>query len=617
MKHRPQFKKYMRLSYAIPLLLLAVFSVGYITYCNYIMTECPWQTWFDNQMISVNSLKQGTLTWKDISLRAGENGLLGYMLLLFVNVTFFGMKTMFEVQVNNFVVFLCGALLLWKMYRSAQKEWSKGWFWTAALLLCAVNFNPMQGSSGAMETQVRIGLLTGLWAACACDELMHQTKTSTRDLVYVSAVIAFSINIFGTLYSMAMIPAIFLLMLLRLLKNRKLDRSMTTIAASWFVCVVLYVMEYRLLTFGETGKSALNSGKIFGGIARFFLHPRTSLMALCSYNGSSVLGYAGWIDHKIDNRTYLWVGAFITLLMLCAVFCFFYFHMYEKTWLPLLLIGYTELVFVLVSVGRENNWEWFVNEWYQTHTRFGLIATVWILCWSAMKIKRKAWKALLAGSLGISCIMLGFGYTWTIQRAPSVKGYYERMQQYLFAVDESELPVDANGLTPLVASLDQTMYGINVMKKYNLSVYQYYEPRHKMEILTGRAIGTTLDQALKTDDIYDDGWVGKKATIDIRTGASGQIVLEGYCPFDLRSNETVSVYVNGEKFSEQPVEKEFKIYIDTGKSNSIVEIQLVCNYTYPAQAPDTRDLCFVLSDLCAQEKAEQKSDEQASDLYAA
>ena len=60
-----------------------------------------------------------------------------------------------------------------------------------------------------------------------------------------------------------------------------------------------------------------------------------------------------------------------------------------------------------------------------------------------------------------------------LERAPWIKLYYEEKQPYLFVEDAKDMPVDENGLTPLIMPLDITMDCINTMREYKLSVYWY------------------------------------------------------------------------------------------------------------------------------------------------
>ena len=452
--------------------LLALGAVFYIWYCQYTMTELPHLTWFD-QFPIVKDYFSDNLSWSTFCNRYGEHGMLGYNFLFLFNVAFLHMTTSFDVILNDINVIICGVLLLYAFFKTMQKRQH-----SLIVSLCGAgsivlfNFGCMQGSSGAMETQVRLGILFFIIAAILIDYLLQSGTSSRIWLAVTIAVIFISLNLFGTLYSFAAAPLIFIVCFVLALrsKDQRIRVNAIGVNLAYVLGTVLYVFEYNLLA--SSSFQDLDNGGILSTVWTILTHPFETLLSVFSYAASSVLGYGSWTEHKISDSAYLAIGLMITLCALYAVWRFFQAKLYKYTWMPLFLMGYAIMVFVLTLIGRYNSWQWFINEWYQVHAKLLPISIVWILCLDVVK-----GKYFLRGVQVIACSALVvftiFGNAAQLERAPWIKLYYEEKQPYLFVEDAKDMPVDENGLTPLIMPLDITMDCINTMREYKLSVYWY------------------------------------------------------------------------------------------------------------------------------------------------
>jgi hypothetical protein len=408
----------------------------------------------------------------------GEHGMFGYNIIFLLNVIVFNMSLAFDIWLNALLVLISGFVFLFEIKKSLESH--NGLFYKFIVLIWAfISFGLMQGSSSAMDTQVRLGLFFFILQAYMVSKALLQ-PVSTKYLCALAFVTFLSINIFGTMYSFGGIGGILLITAIAVIAKKKLAKAHVIIAVSNIICAVLYFVQYSAY-----GKGTATVGVV--GNAAFSIINELGVFAkgLLVYNGSVVLGHSIWADNVVSINMYMLVGLFVTMIYIYAIVQYFLTKMHEKTLVPMLFLLYTFFIFVMVALSRSHHWSQFVGSWYQVHTKPGAIAVTWILLYafkqnSWLENVRVKWSWILKRGFkvvtSVFCValvsLMVFGNAITLRRAPAVKNYIINMQPYLF-LDPDEMPVDENGQTPLLNSASQTNRAIEIMRKYRLSVYQY------------------------------------------------------------------------------------------------------------------------------------------------
>jgi hypothetical protein len=459
---------------------IIVIMIGFLLYCwfcNDYMCELPHLSWFDFFYL-IEEDAADTLGFKDLFTKYSEHGMFGYNILFLINVKLFHLTTFFDVYLNDILVLITGIVSVKSVKKIANDNILI--YRTAVVLITFINFSFIQLSSGAMETQVRLGIFLFFITAVYTDRYL-QNEFEIYSTIRLVLLIIFSINIFGTMYSFAGIPMIFLMGIynIRKKKNRK---GVITVYSAYLAAAVGYVVEYGIISSGEKLGS---EGGILKGILNLFSDFKETVLSILGYNGVSLLGSAGYYDGNVSNKVYIILGIMVSVVWIIGIVYYFKTRMYEVTYLPGFLMGYTFCVLIITRIGRGFEWDWFLNEWYIVHTKFGLIGCIFILCY-VLKDKDNISVLMkrLVLFLGVCSVIAAiYGEILCIKREPNVKQYYLAKQEYLF-VDSENMPVDENGQTPLLASADVTEKSINILKEQGLSVYRFYPVYKKsLEIL--------------------------------------------------------------------------------------------------------------------------------------
>lgn len=528
--------------YKFEIIFLTIGLVFFVWFCNSYMVELPHLTWFGHLQLLEPFFNGKLNLFNLLAVKAATTGLLGYNLLFLLNVVCFKMTTFFDVYLNDLIVLIIGIVSVCQLRKlSAKKDFS---YLIALFLVCFTAFSSIQLSSGAMETQVRLGILFFVLTSIYVDQILTDNY-SKKDLILAIILIFLSMNVFGSAYSFAAIPTVFLVCFVAFIKNSKVDIARFIVVLSYVLSAIAYFLQYFVLV---PGPWRLSEGSFFSHILDMLKHPFEVIRAICGYNASGLIGSAGFLDGKVSSRFYFALGAVVTAIMIFAVIKFVQLKIYKQTFIPVLFIGYSLFVPLLVMLDREISLEWVINEWYVVHTKLGIIGTIMILFYvfQCTNVKGLS-KVVTIGSLAVIFVFSLYGNILHVKRAKPVRAYYEAKQPYLFAQSIEELPVDGNGLTPLLATPEDTMNAIGLMKKYRLSVYKHYGAFEKYLKMFGKyEPGSTRDTINVLSGVYDDFWLEKVSEFELKTKSKGDVTLKFYYNGELSGSETGKIYVDGD-----------------------------------------------------------------------
>jgi hypothetical protein len=454
------------------LILFLFFTAYYIFFTYSTQVNVVWLSWFSHIPL-VEKYFSHTLRLKDFITRYGEHGMLGYNFIFIFNLIFFKLNTLFDAYLNVFVVFLT-AIIVYKNYKETINFNSSLLNKIFFIPLIFILFSVTQQSSGSMETQVRIGLLCFLFTCFLINNYLFKKKPNKLFEIIIFLII--SINIFGTLYSLAWVMGIFLALLIKSYKDKKIDKNCVFIILSIIILFSLYLFEYNF--FPES--SIKNSPSILKCILLILTHPIDYSKWLFAYLGSSTLGRTLLEDRIIKYEfIFLLNGIFIFCLYIYTFCIFLISKMYKKTYLPIIMLCYTFFVGVLIMIGRQYAWDWGTNYWYAVHTKFGIAACIWILIFKIKSkislTKKQKLKFFIVNNypnlilIFIVTLSLIFSDLGDWRRAPYVKIWYKSKISYIYK--PNPLLIDSNGLTPLYFPLKSTLEYIDILKKHHLNVF--------------------------------------------------------------------------------------------------------------------------------------------------
>lgn len=566
------------------ILLSILLIIPFIYYCyqySITMKELPYLTWIDQFGIAKKYF-DGNLNFASLFTRYGEHGLFGYNLLYLINVKYFSLTTKFDVILNDVFVFLSFFICAILFVKSEKRNIKK--MIIPLFCMSLFSFSIIQGSSGAMETQVRIGMsLSPIYAAILSYIYNKEDRMNWKNILLIVVISIIYINIFGTLYSFAIIPFMFIAIIYAFISRNKHKFNYIFPFIVIILCCLLYMYEYKVFLFDKSNPG--QTGGVFEGVILLFKNIGETFLSWFSYNAGGVFGFD--FDLVEMKNTFLGVGIFISFLILVSIFLFFYKKINKKSWVPFLLIGYSIFVFVLTRIGRINSWQYYCAEWYIVHTKYQMVGIIWIIS-SYLFDKKKFSYVFSTLNFAVNFVLLLFllvGNKIISDRLPHVAMYYEGKQTYLF-YPSNEMPVDENGYTPLLHNLNKTNEMISYLKKYNLSIYKY------------NSIGDTIDTAI-TSGIYTkeetgSRWISTYSNYILKpNGNTFNMIM--YTP---ELGQNVKVYIDDDLIIDNTCTSNYNHFsIPTEKLPSVVKIKIVIDKEIENKNGDIRNLGVILIDL--------------------
>ena len=547
----------LRFYLAATIVTFALYFWIYVTVSGANVAYCAWFA----HVPMIEKFYAGTFTWHDAIQRFGEHGLFGYNLLLLINLKYFQLNVFFDIYLNALIVAAVGALVAAAYFR-LEREASRPL--VAALLFLPVGlalFSVCQQSSGAMETQVRLGTFFFLLMAFLVEGVLlrAERKPGAGAMGLGAALVFLSVLVFGTLYTFGGFSGMVILLLYAALFRPVIRPYAAVILAALLLSIFSYIRFYDLKLESTPGP-AMDLMERLGFSIRF----------LSAYLGSATLGRTLWEDRIANSDALmLWNGVFVSIAYLFSLWLFWRSRMYRVTWLPIIMIAYTVGVGLLILIGRGPMFGWTggTNYWYAVHVKFALAGCLWIYAHALLQQAKERKLPQSPRSIGraearacaaimivfVACVAISNYLDWC--RAPHVRRYFEAMVPYgLSSLDE--MPVDAAGQTPFKASLSETIHSLRVFRKHGLTFYA----AHQLPVTAGQhdiiLRGAPTDHASMGPGWHEqegtDRWMSGRAQVFFRSGAEGVLVVEGYLPGSVAPN-TISLLIDGKVVHTQPL----------------------------------------------------------------
>lgn len=564
-------------------IFLVIIVIGFAVYYHLnqwnTYVECPYLTWGDQFFKIGIKHYEGTLKISDFFIPYAESGMLANHILFYFNLLFFHLSTKLDIIVNTILVIITAVQIsLYYIKKCKANDISKT---LGLIIINYIIFEVLQLSSGAMETQVRMGLTMCILWIFRIDSFCNKKQIRFWNYILVSLYTFLTINFFGTLYCFALLPVAVLFFVSKCIFAKKLHMRSGFVLLVLFLCCILYFFEYNLLGLG----SSESSRGLLNNFIDFFVNFSNSFKGYLAYSGNSLIGYGAIIDGKISVNILLLVGMVIFIFALATIV--WYFFSKQHNFISCGLVIYSVSVIIIVMIGRPFNWQWYYSEWYIVHSKFQLVG-IFIMLFCDLHFEKKAIQnAIICLNTVVSILaflLLFKGERIHIERQIYVKKYYQDMSEYFLIQDKEYMPVDDSGLTPVKMDLESTMIMNKYLKEKRLSMY-YYTP-------ITENYQNTLKKGCYEFDENGAAWLKKYSIFYIKTSQNKEQTLSLYINQTIEDNILI-VKVNGENVYEKKL-SEGKIEIPLVWTNEINCLEIITSKQIVPTGGDVRELGIMM-----------------------
>ncbi len=392
--------------------------------------------------------------------------------LFLINVKYFGLNTQIEIVGGVIALAVNTLFLLWVFLK--KMKWEHGLEKCGFILLMLFVFNINQWEIMILEFSMGFAIraLLIMISLYLFDHLQKETVKIYQPILVAAWM--FVVACLSGSYGPAVIGALCFVTLSQVFINKtyKLKNLLRNV-----IMILGFGIGTLLFMTGIGGGASSGAGK---SLADMIADGRI-FKAVFYMLGSSLLhNESAYVKENFEVLTWIGIGLFV--LYLLAIFLFFKRRLYEKTYMPIMLMAYAACSILAIAYGRIPMYgvKGVVASRYVCETTLGLIGLVWILwyeiCYQFRKRKQKEkLKTILNYAKVFVCVCAVVG----ILRILDISAETERrIAPYRKIYQEGIIEKMTSGReltdTELASFQSERKYieeAIEIMKKYGLGVF--------------------------------------------------------------------------------------------------------------------------------------------------
>ncbi len=549
-------------------ILIILLLLQFLMYMFYIYNSTS-NIIFQDQFHFMGIIKkyfESSLSFADLWRGHLEHRTLGYNTIFLLNAIFFHLNTLIEACLGA-VILLFTCILIYFSYHNSLNEILKNLYIQISfiVLISFVIFSLNQWENIVFSLGIAIMLKTLLFILSffLLDRIIIGQK---HYLPYLTISIILAILLFGGGYSLAFILSMLISFVFILILKRKIEPKQIK---TFFWVLLTSISAITIYLYKIYDNNMINNNITMLDRLVFIVHnPLGAMKFLLLSFSSSVVG-VNVANHYLSQSVILLLGLLVIYAYIYALIKYITSKMYDKTFMPIMLIAYSIFILLMILVGRlDYGVEYGMSSRYTTDTQCGIIGIIWIVVYSTMKLDLKQSKKYIALLL-LLIILFGQLATnileWRI--ASYRKANFDKLRVMALDIDQ----YDNNEIKMFQYDNDLVKEGIGILKKHNLNVFYDFK------------IGNTLNTAVLMEGWYSQEgnhrWIGRSAVVLIKSGPEGELTIEGYNP-EQCNNNALAIY-SGEKIICNKLLQagNFKISKRVEK-NSLVKLKIEVNKTF-------------------------------------
>jgi hypothetical protein len=474
----------------------------------------------------ISGYYQHGFSFSDIWVGQGPHRTPGYLTLFLLDAIYFNLNLKLEIYAG-IAALLVMAVMIYRSYRESMRDrLSPVGLQLSFLVIATVIFSFNQWALyfySLSSLDGFLGKMFFVWVWCYMDKGIRRTLSHEFILKFCLAFLLMLL-IFGEGMGAALILVTLMVMLLSGFSTRACpDRRYKVLLIATLLTSILSQLIYW-----KVPPALVQSDAHLSDVMAVFTQPWGALKYALTTLGSSLLN-ASWLHVSSYGDAALYtVGTVVLLAYLAAALLFFRCRMWQKTWLPLILMLYSVLFLGLLVVGRYGTG--YLNSAgaprYAADLQLGIVGILWVFFYarySSQALAGKWMKSLVVVSTIFVLVMQAGSAFLVIGMAPYQRAGILKFTQYLI----SSQPADYFSKPPPrfycpVPAL--CVQGVELLKQYGL------RPFHAVSN-SAEVKGSNAGQANAGGAI---------------TVIAGNLEILKYGPGTIRANTGFNIQPNGE-----------------------------------------------------------------------
>lgn len=320
----------------------------------------------------ITPVMNGEWPWADFWNTGSQRNFI-QMFLLALNIKFTNLNCLWEVYAGIIVIGITGLLLYFSWEREVEQtelyNRNNGNLMRqivfVPVIFCLFNLNQWEILSLQFSFAFMLRILGYVVAMMCLNNLFQEEETSKIKYVLLGLFYGVLVDLMSQLYWPALLIIVVITWVVDLLRKRHI--KIFEFLAFWLpVLCSIYIYCWNLETNATNGSfevfwNLIESGDFFIGVLYMLvgsLVPQSKI-------------------EQMSQQTIMILGVFLLCVILFAVVAYFYFKLWDRTYLPMMLCAYGLISIPIIIYGRAGSWGLF----YLTASRYSVETT---LIWSGV-----------------------------------------------------------------------------------------------------------------------------------------------------------------------------------------------------------------------------------------
>ncbi len=498
--------------------------------------------------------------------------------ILLVDIWFFAVDIRVQVMFGFFVLSIYAVVVSYKFYfKSVQIGYMKHIIlFTLTIAISIVNFNQWEVITQAFSPSFFLRMLTYIVIIYLTGDLLSvaDDKAQYKKTIIVGVIMLINIVFIATPYYYALVLSLVVGVVIKTIDSKNKN------ALAYGGIIIVFS---GIGTFLNYGLSHTTSGLVSDTL-------NTSFQGLFSLDTlyACVLMVGALFTHALSNNMInTIIGLFVVVFSIYITFLFIRKKLYRVSYFPLIIFLYGVISIGVIVFTRvpEFGAEYAVSSRYVVDTTFSLIGLL-VMLFMIVQDSKLGLRIMAVSFCGFTVCALICCAVSEYKIAPNRAEYSNNLAIMMNDIDnysDEELAVFQASTAQIARG------GVEILKKYNLSVFNS-ESRYYTEKINEQSTGNS--------EIYEDGWVEPNSVIYVQTGKTGEIILSCYYPYEITENQVVSIFLEGDLIEEYEIVADaFDIKVRNLPKNESVELEIKSNFSQRGEAPDIRELSFMIYDV--------------------
>lgn len=420
----------------------------------------------------IESFLRGNLSFADLWRPTNSMRVLGGTFIYIADIKWFAMNLRLVALTIPFMI-MTSALLIYRNYRqSLIPERSQEFIAATYFIISLIIFNIIQWEGliygGSIGFQYPMPFIIAGFISLE----LFLLKGGLKYFLAVFLIIPLALLAFGGRLCFVFVPTLVFVFLCYLLTRHfrlTKDLWLRVLIISALLAAVVFIYIFRIDYNDYVMSPSYHKNDVFIILS----HPLEALKFIFASFGSSVIGIdAFFACNYFSPDSIVFIGLIIVLLYVLAIILFFKSRMYERTYLPLLLIIQTFFYLGSMMIGRFKlgGMDYGMSSRYTCISIYGLAALSWIFIFILARPERPnvlLKSAIYAGFAFIfSGIILTSAVIWS--RVPAQNTFFERLHNIALRV-ETATPEE---LSYFAERPEVARDSLLLLREYKLNVYR-------------------------------------------------------------------------------------------------------------------------------------------------